>query len=60
MLTRRRGKKRFRLRMNGLSGFLPGATRTAIKRPRRAPVKNIERVATARVPTESGEFRKMV
>ncbi|MCI0388689.1 MAG: hypothetical protein MOB07_07965 [Acidobacteria bacterium] len=57
MLTRRRGKRRFRLRMNGISGFSPRAARSAIKRPRCAPKETIERVATARLPTEYGEFR---
>ena len=33
------------LKMTGIHGFLPRAARTAIKRPRRAPVKTIERVA---------------
>src|SRR5262245_26859872 len=57
MLTRRIGKRRFRLRRNDLSGFLPRAARAAIKRPRRAPAKTIERVAEAGLPTEYGEFR---
>src|SRR5262245_66474887 len=35
MLTRRIGKRRFRLRRNDLSGFLPRAARAAIQRPRR-------------------------
>jgi len=57
MLTRRRGKRRIRLRMNDLSRFSPRAARTVIKPPRRAPAPTIERVATACLPTEYGDFR---
>jgi 3,4-dihydroxy 2-butanone 4-phosphate synthase/GTP cyclohydrolase II len=57
MLTRRKNKRRFRLRINDISGFSRRAARAAIKRPRRAPAPTIERVATARLPTEYGGFR---
>ena len=57
MLTRRRGKRRIRLRVKDISGFSPRAARTGVKRPLRAPVKTIEKVAAAHLPTEYGEFR---
>ena len=57
MLTRRKGKRHIRLVANNVSRFSPRAARTAVERPRRAPMKTIERVATARLPTEYGEFR---
>ena len=57
MLTNRKGKRQIRLAMNNVSRFSPGAVRTRVKRPHCAPVKTIERVATARLPTDYGEFR---
>jgi GTP cyclohydrolase II len=57
MLTKRKGKRQIRLAVNNVSRFSPGATRTFDSRPRGAPAKTIERVATARLPTEYGEFR---
>ena len=57
MLTKRKGKRHIRLVANNISRFSPRAARAAIKRPRSAPVKTIERVATAGLPTEYGEFR---
>ncbi len=57
MLKRRRGKRRIRLRVSDISRSSPRAVRTAVNRLHRAPVKTIERVATARLPTEYGEFR---
>jgi len=43
--------------MNGASGFSPRGARAAVKRPRSASAQTVERVATARLPTEYGEFR---
>jgi 3,4-dihydroxy 2-butanone 4-phosphate synthase/GTP cyclohydrolase II len=57
MLTKRKGKRQIRLAVNNVSRFSPGATRTFGSRPRGAATKTIERVATARLPTEYGEFR---
>ncbi len=57
MLTKRKGKREIRLVVNDVSRFSPRALRRAFERPRRAPAKTIERVATARLPTEYGEFR---
>jgi len=57
MLTKRKGKRQIRLAVNNVSRFSPGATRAFDSRPRGAPAKTIERVATARLPTEYGEFR---
>ena len=57
MLTKRKGKRQIRLAVSNLSRFSPGATRAFDSRPRGAPAKTIERVATARLPTEYGEFR---
>ena len=54
MLTRRRGKKQFRLREYDIS---KNGARNGFKFHRRSPVKTIERVASARLPTEYGEFR---
>ena len=57
MLTKRKSKRQFRLAVNSVSRFSPGTSRAIAKRPHHAPVKTIERVATARLPTEYGEFR---
>jgi 3,4-dihydroxy 2-butanone 4-phosphate synthase/GTP cyclohydrolase II len=57
MLTRRKGKRQIRLALNNVSGFSPGAAQTRVKPPRCAPARTIERVATARLPTDYGEFR---
>jgi 3,4-dihydroxy 2-butanone 4-phosphate synthase/GTP cyclohydrolase II len=57
MLTKRKGKRQIRIVVNNVSRFSPRATRMAIKGPRRASAPTIERVATARLPTEYGEFR---
>lgn len=57
MLTKRKGRKRIRLRVDGVSGFSPRAARASIRRPPRMAEKTIERVAAARLPTEYGEFR---
>ena len=57
MLTNRRGKRQIRLAVNNISSFSPGAVRTRIKRPHCALAKTIERVTTARLPTDYGEFR---
>jgi 3,4-dihydroxy 2-butanone 4-phosphate synthase/GTP cyclohydrolase II len=57
MLTKRKGKRQIRLAVNNVARFSPGAARTFDYSPRRALAKTIERVATARLPTEYGEFR---
>lgn len=57
MLTKRKGKRQIRLVANNVSRFSPRTARTVDSRPRRALAKTIERVATARLPTEYGEFR---
>jgi GTP cyclohydrolase II len=57
MLTKRKGERQVRIEVNNISSISPGAARTRVKRPRRALAKTIERVATARLPTEYGEFR---
>lgn len=57
MLTKRKGERQIRLAVNNLSRFSPDAARRTFESPRRAPAKTIERVATARLPTEYGEFR---
>ena len=57
MLTKRKGKRQIRLAVSNVSRFSPGAVRTRVKLPRRAPARTIERVAMARLPTDYGEFR---
>lgn len=57
MLTKTKGERQIRLAVSNVSRFSPGATRAFDSRPRRALAKTIERVATARLPTEYGEFR---
>lgn len=57
MLTKRKGKRHLRLRMNNVSPFSPRTARRTLEVPRRVLVGTIERVATARLPTEYGEFR---
>jgi 3,4-dihydroxy 2-butanone 4-phosphate synthase/GTP cyclohydrolase II len=57
MLTNRESKRQIRLAVSNVSRFSPGVTRAFDSRPRGAPAKTIERVATARLPTEYGEFR---
>jgi 3,4-dihydroxy 2-butanone 4-phosphate synthase/GTP cyclohydrolase II len=57
MLTNRKSKRPNRLAVSNVSRFSPGATRAFDSRPRGAPAQTIERVATARLPTEYGEFR---
>ena len=57
MLTRRKGKRRFRLGRADVSVFSTRAARAAFKRPRRSTAPTVERVAEARLPTEYGEFR---
>jgi GTP cyclohydrolase II len=57
MLTRRTGKKRFRLRNDDLYSLFPRAELAGVKCRRDSRVKTVERVASARLPTEYGEFR---
>jgi 3,4-dihydroxy 2-butanone 4-phosphate synthase/GTP cyclohydrolase II len=57
MLTKRKGERQIRFVGNNASCCLPGAARTRVKLPRRALARTIERVATAHLPTEYGEFR---
>jgi 3,4-dihydroxy 2-butanone 4-phosphate synthase/GTP cyclohydrolase II len=57
MLTKRKRKRQIRLAMSRVLRSSPSAARTRGNRPLRAPAKTIERVATARLPTEYGEFR---
>jgi hypothetical protein len=59
MLTKRKGKRHIRLALTNVSRFSPGAARAFDSSPRRPPAKTIEQVATARLPTESGEFRSI-
>ena len=56
-MTKRKGKRQTLFAVNNVSRFSPRAARTRVKRPRGVLAKTIERVATARLPTESGEFR---
>lgn len=56
MLTKRKGERQIRLAVNNISSFSPRTARTFDSRPRCALAKTIERVATARLPTEYGEF----
>jgi len=57
MLTRRKGKRRFRLWRADVSVFSTRGARAAVKHPRPATAPTVERVAEARLPTEYGEFR---
>ncbi len=57
MLTKRKGKRHLRIAVNQVSRFSPHAAPTTVNRSRGALAKTIERVATARLPTEYGEFR---
>lgn len=57
MLTRRNGTRQIRLAVNNVSRFSPRTARRTLEFPRRALARTIERVATARLPTEYGEFR---
>ena len=57
MLTKRKGKRQIRLVANNVSRFSPRTARRTFEGPRRARSKTIERVATARLPTDYGEFR---
>src|ERR1041384_95595 len=57
MLTKRKGKRQIRLAVGNVSRFSPGAARTFDSSPRCAPAQTIEQAATARLPTEYGEFR---
>jgi 3,4-dihydroxy 2-butanone 4-phosphate synthase/GTP cyclohydrolase II len=57
MLTKRIGKRQMRLAGSNAVRLSSGTVRAFDSRPRYAPAKTIERVATARLPTEHGEFR---
>jgi 3,4-dihydroxy 2-butanone 4-phosphate synthase/GTP cyclohydrolase II len=57
MLMKRKSKRRTRFRIKNISGYPPRASRSGRARSRRAGAKTIEKVATARLPTEYGEFR---
>ena len=56
-MTSRKSNRQIRLAVSNVSRFSPGVTRAFDSRPRGAPAKTTERVATARLPTEYGEFR---
>jgi len=57
MWMKEEGDTQIRLAALNVSRFSSRIERTALKRPLCAMVKTIERVATARLPTEYGEFR---
>jgi 3,4-dihydroxy 2-butanone 4-phosphate synthase/GTP cyclohydrolase II len=56
MLTKRKGKRQIRLVANNVSRFSPRTARRTFEGPRRALARTIGRVATARLPTDYGEF----
>ena len=56
-MTSRKSNRQIRLAVSNVSRFSPGVTRAFDSRQRGARAKTIERVATARLPTEYGEFR---
>jgi 3,4-dihydroxy 2-butanone 4-phosphate synthase / GTP cyclohydrolase II len=56
MWMKRRGNRQIRLVVNNVSRFSPRAAQRTFEGPGHAPAKTIERVATARLPTENGEF----
>lgn len=57
MLAKRKDERQIWNAAKNVSRFAPRAARTFGGRLRRAPVKTVERVAGARLPTEYGEFR---
>ena len=57
MVANKQGKRQIRLAVNNVSRFSPRTARKTLELPRHGLARTIERVATASLPTDCGEFR---